>query len=72
MYWAFQPDEPDRYKREMGLAEPGRNWGFCSDECEDVDKVRLRLSNLLALLGTPVNSLMDRRTSNDYTIEIQS
>jgi hypothetical protein len=35
----FQPDEPDRYEKEMGLAEAGKNWGFCSDECQDVDKV---------------------------------
>ena len=39
----FQPDEveqedKDRYIREMGVAEPGKNWGFCSDECEELDK----------------------------------
>jgi len=22
----------------MAVARPGKNWGFCSDECEQVDK----------------------------------
>jgi hypothetical protein len=33
-----KPDEPERFEKEMGLAEPGKNWGFCSDECEYVNK----------------------------------
>lgn len=26
------------FRKEMGVARPGENWGFCSDECDHVEK----------------------------------
>ena len=26
-------NDPQRFQAEMAIASPGKNWGFCSDEC---------------------------------------
>ena len=30
--------DPQRYYAEMAIASPGKNWGFCSDECSYINE----------------------------------
>lgn len=34
---AKSEDDPERFEAEMAIASPGKNWGFCSDECSYVN-----------------------------------
>jgi hypothetical protein len=34
----FQEEDKERYEAEMAIASVGKNWGFCSDECINVNE----------------------------------
>ena len=37
LWTPFQNPKHPRFYKEMAIASPGKNWGFCSDECKDMN-----------------------------------